>query len=252
MKFLDKYPFTVESLLKLGITEPILRYRFEEWLSDPNYRVDFEKRVLYAGVSKVYKEIADRSELLIKGGRRRDLEALKDEIQDTRVRINELTEHLTEDQKKEFYLRMMEESMKEAEETESQLFDELLAMAKDPDYVPGLDSEEPQQKIIKNPFPKIFVGVDNANYELFRSFVDNHIIDPYLDFSFIFGQMKKENKLHRIYSADFMSWLRERDFISSSVFDNFMSKGQFSSIGKTANGHRLNNYFNLKTELGIR
>ena len=98
----------------------------------------------------------------------------------------------------------------------------------------------------ENPFPEIFIGIDNKAFSLFDDFA-KEVTDSYLDFSFIFQQMKskKENLISARYPHKlFMDWLFEKKYISETTYSDFKIKASFST--KADKGMRLTRYYNLK------
>lgn len=95
-------------------------------------------------------------------------------------------------------------------------------------------------KETSNPYSDIFKGNDNKNFLIFKAYIENHIIDWYADYSFLFQKMKAENRLHNVKHLYFMKWLKNKNYISDKVFDVLLSKTTFSKKYDSAN--RINNY----------
>lgn len=100
-----------------------------------------------------------------------------------------------------------------------------------------------------NPFPDIFIGTDNKPYLLFKSFVENHLIDKYTDFSFIFQQMKFNNYISDVKHFYFMKWLKSNNFITEKEYMDFEIEKGFKSLGKCKSDARLNYYIKLKEKI---
>lgn len=102
-------------------------------------------------------------------------------------------------------------------------------------------------KETKNPYTDIFKGDNNTNFLIFKTYTQKHIIDRYADYSFLFQKMIKENRLHKVRHLNFMEWLKTNQFISENVYDEFISKGVFST--KYNSAQRENNYYNVINDL---
>ena len=88
-------------------------------------------------------------------------------------------------------------------------------------------------------YPNIF-----NNYEAYRSFrgyVNKHIIDPYIDHSYLFQPMLKDGYIHNMKHKDYMFWLREAEIIPEKWLDEFMAKENFRSLSKSNLANRANN-----------
>lgn len=101
----------------------------------------------------------------------------------------------------------------------------------------------------KNPFPQIFTGENDKTFTLFQEFTKNHIINKYIDFSFIFQQMKYQEYVLDIKHLNFMEWLHQNKHINEKEYNNFKIEKSFRSLKKCASGSRLNLYLKLKEEI---
>jgi hypothetical protein len=101
----------------------------------------------------------------------------------------------------------------------------------------------------KNPFPKIFSGNDAKTFTLFETFTKQHIIDKYIDFSFLFQQMKYNGYISDIKHINFMNWLKENQYINDNEYSFFIIKNSFRSLKKCAFGTRVDLYLKLEEEL---
>ncbi|WPO80429.1 hypothetical protein [Flavobacterium sp. KACC 22761] len=101
----------------------------------------------------------------------------------------------------------------------------------------------------KNPFPLIFAGDDSKNYDLFEKFVTSHVIDKYIDLSFIFQQMKYKGYILDVKHLKFMDWLSKNNYITAKDYEDFKEKNAFRSLKKCASGTRLNLYLKLEEEI---
>ncbi|MGV0966379.1 hypothetical protein [Empedobacter falsenii] len=85
---------------------------------------------------------------------------------------------------------------------------------------------------------------ENA-YKLFLEFTNN-ITNPYIDYSFIFQQMKLDILIYDMRHNKFIGWLIEKEFIKGKVIDEFNINGGLRTLKKSTNTYRLNTYINLK------
>lgn len=82
-------------------------------------------------------------------------------------------------------------------------------------------------------------------FKLFLEYNKN-ITSPYIDYSFIFQQMKHDKLIHEIKHRFFINWLIDNQFIKGKIKDDFEVKGELRSLEKSTSSNRLNNYLNLK------
>ena len=101
----------------------------------------------------------------------------------------------------------------------------------------------------QNPFPLIFSGIDNKTFTLFETFTKEHVIDPYVDFSFIFQQMKYNGYISDIKHVKFMNWLKENQFINDKEHADFIYQNSFRSLRKCAFGTRVDLYLKLQKRI---
>lgn len=165
---------------------------------------------------KVYVEVADRNSQLPFHKRENDLQnAIKSM---SRIDYENGTKFFSEE--KEFF-KDLKENLSDSENTKV---------------------VQPHQ----NSFPDVFRGRDNKAFLLFKDYLDHNIIDPFVDLSFLYQQLKEDNLLHPVKHLHFTHWLKYNDFISEKVFVEIIEQGSFRSLNKSSSGHRLNNYQNLK------
>lgn len=115
-----------------------------------------------------------------------------------------------------------------------------------------LEIETPQSEPIhenKNPFPKIFTGNDTKTFTLFETFTKRHLIDKYIDFSFIFQQMKYNGYISDIKHVSFMKWLKENNYINNKEYSYFYEQNSFRSLKKCAFGTRVDLYLKLQEDI---
>ncbi len=96
--------------------------------------------------------------------------------------------------------------------------------------------------VSKDKFPhNIFRDYDS--FIKFETYVKNHIVVFYTDFSYLKKRMEKEGFILRITDYDFAEWLSQHNYISSNDYDSFINKGKFSAKAFSVN--RENNFNNI-------
>ena len=86
---------------------------------------------------------------------------------------------------------------------------------------------------------------DKITLERFEEYVSKHIIDPHLDYSYLYQRLLKENLIYFTRHKSFMDWLYENKLISEKVFNDFKIKNQFYSLSKCSPVSRENNFNNI-------
>ena len=79
-------------------------------------------------------------------------------------------------------------------------------------------------------------------FEMFKKYTEQHIIDPFPDYSYLFQRMKKENFIEPIKHKDFMVWLNDGGFISDKWLQNFKDKDTFTALSPKPRPERVNNF----------
>lgn len=105
-----------------------------------------------------------------------------------------------------------------------------------------IDEKDESEQIAYNDY----IFINNQSETLFREYIRLHIVDPYIDMSFIFQQMKADSLIRNIKHLDFAKWLKTDNLISDNQYTEIYEKNGFRSLFKSTNQNRLNNYFNLK------
>jgi hypothetical protein len=111
---------------------------------------------------------------------------------------------------------------------------------------------KPQPKPVpenQNPFPLIFTGIDNKAFTLFETFAKRHVLDKFIDFSFIFQQMKFNGYISDIKHLKFMKWLHENNYLTNNEYSFFIEQSTFRTLKKCAFGTRVDLYLKLKSEI---
>ena len=96
----------------------------------------------------------------------------------------------------------------------------------------------------QNPYPYIFSSTDS--YLKFIEYTSNHIIDYYLDYSYLKKRMEHERLIHYIRDNEFMRILyEEMELISEKQFDKYCIKEKLCSLNKSSSTNRENNFNNI-------
>ena len=95
-----------------------------------------------------------------------------------------------------------------------------------------------------NPYPLIFVSADI--YLKFIEYTHKHIIDYYLDYSYLKKRLEHENLIHSIKDNEFMRILyEEMELISKKDYEEYSLKNKLSSLNKSSSTNRENNFNNI-------
>jgi hypothetical protein len=83
------------------------------------------------------------------------------------------------------------------------------------------------------------------NYNTFCTYVADNIIEPYIDFSYLFQRLLHQKLMFPITQKEFFKWLLNNDFITKKNYELFDVKGQFYSLIKSTTPERENKFNNL-------
>ena len=94
-----------------------------------------------------------------------------------------------------------------------------------------------------NPFESLFI---NGNvYKNFIFYTSNHIIDYYIDFSYLKKRLEFEGLIYRIKDNDFMIIIHSNlKLIKDKQYDDYLKKYKLSSLKKSYSASRENNFNN--------
>lgn len=106
-----------------------------------------------------------------------------------------------------------------------------------------------ESKESSNPFLHIFIGDSNKPFELFSQYLGQYLIEPFIDFSFIYQQMKKDGYIHKMQHLSFAEWAKKEQLINKKLLDDIYEKKSLRSLRKATSTHRLNNYKLLKDKI---
>ena len=94
-----------------------------------------------------------------------------------------------------------------------------------------------------NPLPLLFTS--GKVYNEFISYTSSHIIDYYLDYSYLKKRLEAEGLIHRTKDNDFMEIIHDdMGLINDSDYQNYKIKNKLSSLNKSFSANRDNNFNN--------
>jgi hypothetical protein len=95
-----------------------------------------------------------------------------------------------------------------------------------------------------NPYPLLFVSPDI--YSKFIEYTEKHIIDYYLDYSYLKKRLQHEKLIHSTQDNEFMRILcEEMKLISTKNYKEYSVKNKLSSLKKSSSINRENNFNNI-------
>ena len=98
--------------------------------------------------------------------------------------------------------------------------------------------------VSENPYPEIFKS--GTVYNKFLAYTKKHIIDSYLDYSYLKKRLEHDGLIHRTKDNDFMRILFEdMNLINEKEYDRYLQKNKLTSLGKSQSENRVNNYNNI-------
>ena len=95
----------------------------------------------------------------------------------------------------------------------------------------------------KNPYPDHFKKENT--FVSFKKYVKLHIIEPHLDYSYLFQRLLEDNLIHKMGHKSFMNWLIANKFIKPQTYQKLIEKNQFYSLSKSESNTRMNNFNNV-------
>ena len=102
-----------------------------------------------------------------------------------------------------------------------------------------------EKNLSDNPYPLMFIS--KGVYESFLEY-KKHIIDFYIDYSYLKKRLEKENLIHNHKDNDFMNFLfKELKLISQKELDKYYSdyESKLRCLSKCKSENRLNNFNNV-------
>ena len=98
--------------------------------------------------------------------------------------------------------------------------------------------------ISDNPYPLLFVS--KKVYDDFITYTSMHIIDYYLDYSYLKKRLDKENLIHGTMDNDFMKIIYDdMELISERVYKDYQITNKLYSLNKSSSVARENNFNNV-------
>ena len=97
--------------------------------------------------------------------------------------------------------------------------------------------------ISDNPYPLLFVS--RKVYDDFISYTSSHIIDYYLDYSYLKKRLEATGLIHRTKDNDFMKIIHDdMGLINETNYQDYLIKNKLSSLKKSTSASRENNFKN--------
>lgn len=100
-----------------------------------------------------------------------------------------------------------------------------------------------------NPYDEIFNRKDDLAFKLFMSYIEQYLMEPFKDFSFIFQKMKRDGLVRNITHLGFANWAFDQNFIDKDLFERIQEEGQFWALKKVDFPKRSKPYYILKNQL---
>lgn len=221
---------------------------------------DYSREELTQLKAIAFSEIILINLFLQQFGRPEDMPELQVSYTNKAVETNskELLEHL----KRSAYLEIAENTKKTGKAAKNKFKAIISSMASidyanqsdffkhDKEYLKDIKNNLPEENTIAHhpaqdkTSPPFFKHL--ASFKLFEDYAASFIIEPYVDYSFIFQQLKEEKLIHPISHQEFMLWLKTAGHTTAKENDLLLEKGHFRSLSKSTNQARLNNYYKLK------
>lgn len=94
-----------------------------------------------------------------------------------------------------------------------------------------------------NPLPLLFTS--GKIYNEFISYTSSHIIDYYLDYSYLKKRLEAEGLIHRTKDNDFMKIIHDdMGLINDRDYEDYLTKYKLLSLNKSTSANRENNFNN--------
>jgi hypothetical protein len=96
----------------------------------------------------------------------------------------------------------------------------------------------------QNLYPHVFISPNT--YSKFIEYTSKHIIDYYLDYSYLKKRLEHDKLIHYIKDNEFMRILyEEMKLISQKNYEDYFVKNKLSSLNKSSSTNRENNFNNI-------
>lgn len=121
-------------------------------------------------------------------------------------------------------------------------FDDNETLAKISEFSPYLKNRDNSNTI--NYDTNIFKSPEA--FLIFSDYAEQHIVDEYVDFSYIFQELKEQGLIFSMKHLDFAKWLKENNYINEKTFNKIDEEKGFRSLAKSRSDKRLNTFIKLK------
>jgi hypothetical protein len=111
------------------------------------------------------------------------------------------------------------------------------------EYLNDLNSKESSPsnfELFDSPNKDIFIKLNT--YESFLHYIENFIVEPYADISYLFQRLKHKKLIYNIKHLEFNNYLKKQGLISLKVYEDIDGKGAFRSLTKSTSNARENNF----------
>ncbi|WP_126651493.1 hypothetical protein [Chryseobacterium aureum] len=86
---------------------------------------------------------------------------------------------------------------------------------------------------------------DKATYKQFVKYAKKHIINGFIDYSFLFQKLKYYELIHNHTHFKYIDWLNDNNFITEKDYEEFVKNAGFRSLSKSYSEQRENNFNNI-------
>jgi|25_taG_2_1085351.scaffolds.fasta_scaffold02966_5 hypothetical protein len=244
MTTVEKHPLNIETLINLGITPSILKHHFEEWVSNPDYVVDFDNDLIYTGISSSKKELKKLEKEILNSGLEVEIHNIQEEI---KKRLD-LKENLSPSQNKNLDTKFIDKNVELYQVTKQERDDAFISFLTNTDFLVK------DKEIEKEKSPGIYhnIFIEKRAFPLFEDFIKGCGDPGFSDYSFIFQQLLKDEFIIDMKHNRFMNWLKKNEYINDKEYDYFKLEGAFRGLSKTANyNNRLKRYTDLAKEYSL-
>lgn len=121
-------------------------------------------------------------------------------------------------------------------------FDDNETLAKISEFSPYLKNRDNNNTI--NYDTNIFKSPEA--FLIFSDYTEQHIVDEYVDFSYIFQELKEQGLIFSMKHLDFAKWLKDNNYINEKTFNKIDEEKGFRSLAKSRSDKRLNTFIKLK------
>ncbi len=86
---------------------------------------------------------------------------------------------------------------------------------------------------------------EKSTYKKFIKYVRKHIINAFIDYSFLFQKLKSYELIHNHTHFKYIDWLNESNLITEKDYEEFVKNAGFRSLDKSRSEQRENNFNNI-------